>query len=254
MNYYIITGTSRGLGEAIVKGLIRKDNHLFCISRGRNEDLICEAEKVNCPLEYIEYDLSSTDNLDTLVEGIFKKINTESAESICLINNAAVVNPVKPAGRAESREIESNMKINAIAPMILSSGFISKIEDFCCKKTIINISSGAGRNPYSGWSSYCSSKAALDMYTKCVGLEQVSKEYPVKIISFAPGIIDTEMQAEIRRTKTEDFNLVERFKKYKEDGHLKDSNFVAAKVIELINSEKVETGSLLDIREMQDYS
>ena len=250
MNYYIITGTSKGLGESIAKKLISSDNYLFCISRTRNGELTCEAERNNCPIEYLEYDLELLEGIDHIIEKIFKNIKPSEANSICLINNAGVLDPIKPIGKCKSSDITSNMKINAIAPMVLSSQFISQTEKFECKRVIVNISSGAGKHPYFGWGCYCSSKAAIDMFTKCVGVEQVNKKNPVKIISFSPGIIDTGMQNQIRQSRVEDFTQVEKFKKFKEDRVLKEPDFVAEKVIKLIEKKEVDSGTLLDIEKL----
>ena len=58
MNYYIITGASRGLGRAITENLLSKDNHLFCISRRINEDIVTEAGLKDCKIDYFEYDFN----------------------------------------------------------------------------------------------------------------------------------------------------------------------------------------------------
>lgn len=60
------------------------------------------------------------------------------------------------------------------------------------------------------------------------------------------------MQKEIRQSKVEDFEQVERFKKFKEDGILREPDFVAQKVIELIENKEMKTGALCDIKEMID--
>lgn len=250
MNYYIITGTSRRLGEAITDKLLSENNYLICISRKKNKRLIDEAEKKNCIINYHEFDLEDLEEVDTLTEKIFTDIQKHSAESLCLINNAGLLDPIKPIGKSDSSEIIRNINVNAVAPMILTSLFINWFEDFRCKKVIVNITSGAGRNPYFGWGCYCSSKAAIDMYTRTIGVEQISKSNPVRIVSFAPGIIDTEMQKRIRQSSIEDFAQVERFRKFKEDGVLKEPSFVAQKVIEVIQNDTIKTGTVLDIKEL----
>ncbi len=71
--------------------------------------------------------------------------------------------------------------------MLLSSAFIKHTKDWNVDKRIINISSGAAQNPYFGWAAYCTTKAGVNMLTKCIALEETDKKYPVKVISFAPG-------------------------------------------------------------------
>jgi benzil reductase ((S)-benzoin forming) len=247
MNYIIITGASKGLGYSIAKGLISKDNHIFCISRKKNEQLINAAKAGNCSLNYYEYDLSDVAGLDNLIQSIFDRIKAKDNDTICLVNNAGIVTPVKPADKCTSNEIARNITVNATAPMILTSLLIKHARDFKVEKRVINISSGAGKKPYYGWSVYCGSKAAVDLFTRCISLEQQAREYPVKIISFAPGIVDTDMQKEIRSAAKEDFEQLERFVAFKNDGKLSKPEYVAGRVIELIFDKEFIDGGVIDI-------
>jgi benzil reductase ((S)-benzoin forming) len=49
-----------------------------------------------------------------------------------------------------------------MALMVLSSVFIRLAERYDCSKTIVNISSGAGKHPYDGWGLYCAAKAGVE--------------------------------------------------------------------------------------------
>ena len=62
--------------------------------------------------------------------------------------------------------------------------------------TIVNISSGAAHRAMEGWSAYCASKAGLAMLTKSLALEY--GPLGIRVFGFAPGIVDTDMQASIR--------------------------------------------------------
>jgi len=250
MKYYIITGTSRGLGEAISKKLIKKGNHLFCISRNKNSQLINLANNNNVPLEYICADLLDVNRIREMMERIFLQINNQEVESIVLINNAAKVTPIRPIEFCSDNEIIENIQLNLTAPIILTSSFISLASSINTDKRIINISSGAGKKPYFGWSNYCSTKAGVDLFTRCVGVEQADKDYPVKTISFAPGIIDTEMQSEIRATNMEYFKDLERFISFKEEGKLLSPDEVSEYVLKLLELDYVG-GEILDIKQFQ---
>nr|MDA3886122.1 SDR family NAD(P)-dependent oxidoreductase [Candidatus Delongbacteria bacterium] len=130
------------------------------------------------------------------------------------------------------------------------SKFIERTLNYSCEKRIINISSGAAKKPYDGWSTYCSSKAALDMLTRCVNVEQNKKEFPVNVISFDPGIMDTEMQNDIRQSNKEDFSQLSRFIDFKENGALLSAEFVADKVIEVLSSDNFQTGEFIKVWDM----
>ncbi|MFZ5988963.1 MAG: (S)-benzoin forming benzil reductase [Bacillota bacterium] len=249
MNYYIITGSSRGLGEAIARNLISKESCLFCISRKRNEELIKQAVEKCCSIDYFEKDFTEPQSIKDLMDDIFSKIDSSKAERIYLFNNAGVLNPIKPVEKCITEEIIDNANVNLIAPIILTSGFIRNVKNYLCDKKIINISSGAARNPYYGWSCYCSSKAGLDMFTRTVGIEQTSGKNPTLIVSVAPGIVDTDMQKTIRECKVEDFEQIEKFIRYKKEGKLQSPEVVAQKIIEMAKSRELSQGRIYDIRD-----
>ena len=109
--------------------------------------------------------------------------------SIHLINHAGTVAPMKPIEKSESEQFITNVHINLIAPMILTSTFMKHTKDWKVEKRIINISSGAGKNPYFGWGASLYNESRVNMFTQCVATEEVEKEYPVKTVAFAPGVV-----------------------------------------------------------------
>jgi len=249
VKYIIITGASRGLGEAITRKLISPNNCLLCISRKKNNELLTIAKNNNTNLDYFEYDLNCLEGIDALVDNIFSKIDKCSIESICLINNAGLISPIKRIEKCKSNEIINSFNVNLIAPILLTSLFMRYTRDFNIEKRVINISSGAAKKPYYGWSCYCGSKSGLDLFTKCVRSEQENKEYPVKIISFIPGVMDTNMQEEIRTSQSEDFIQIERFIAFKEEGKLLSPDFVSERIVELLNSEDFGKSDVIDIKD-----
>jgi len=252
MKYFIITGTSRGLGEALVNDLVDTENAVFCISRSKNESLIEKAKVQNTELFYYEYDLSDNEGIQALMKDIFSKIDKDKASAVYLINNAGTVTPIKTIANCKSDEIIRSINVNLTAPILLSSEFVKNTNELAVEKRIINISSGAGKKPYHGWSCYCSGKAGLDLFTKSVAVEEAAKDHPVELMAFAPGIMDTGMQQEIRESDVENFVQLERFKGFKKDGYLLTPKFVAEKVLDLIQSDKFEQGAVVDIKDYMD--
>jgi benzil reductase ((S)-benzoin forming) len=192
-------------------------------------------------------DLNKTGNIQGLANTIFEKIN-DDAKTISLINNAGMLAPVRPVEECSPEEIITNNNVNLVAPMILSSLFIKFVKNFNAEKRIINISSGAGKYPINGWSSYCTSKSGIDMFTQCCALEQDNKEGSVKVLSFAPGIVDTDMQKEIRSMSSENFPEVNKFIEYKEKGHLLSPEYAAGKIAELLFSNDFIQGDITRIK------
>lgn len=237
MKYIIITGASRGLGEAITHKLISPNNYLFCISRKQNSELLDIAKIHDANLEYYEYDLNLAEKVESVIDNIFNKIDTSNIESISLINNAGLISPINRIEKCKNNEIISNIHVNLLAPILITASFIRNVHEFKIEKKVINISSGAAKKPYYGWSCYCSAKSGLDLFAKSVKVEQENEEYPVKIVSFNPGVMDTNMQKEIRACNSENFIQIERFKAFMDEGKLLSPELVANKIIQLLNSK-----------------
>ncbi|MFP4165004.1 MAG: (S)-benzoin forming benzil reductase [Chitinispirillaceae bacterium] len=249
MNYAVVTGTSRGLGEALANEFLLRGTHLFCISRHKNESLVSRAEKMNVPLDYFTFDLNNPDQIEKLMVQITDRVDCAEVKNLYLINNAGVLDPIGPTERNKASEITLSFSVNIIAPIVLTSQFIKQTDAFNCERTVVNISSGAAKKPYYGWSTYCTSKAAMDMYTRVVALEQEKSENPVKMISIAPGVVETRMQEQIRNASAEDFRSVEKFRALKREGKLLKPEYVARTMVELINQNKLHSGGMYDIRD-----
>jgi len=249
MHVYFVTGASKGIGLAISKELLQENNIIVCVARTKNEELLKCAEEQKCKLIFLEYDLAESSGLHALMKEMLSFIQ-ENPQSVTLINNAGVIDPI---GRAENNDHEAIIKsiaVNLTAPMVLTSTFIKQLESQNVPKKVINISSGAGRHPYSGWSSYCAGKAGLDHYTRVVSEEQKHVPNGVKVISVAPGIIDTGMQEKIRESDKEDFELLDRFVEYKEQSKLSSPEQTAKKLIQIIQSETFnDLEAIIDIRD-----
>ncbi|MDN4606966.1 SDR family NAD(P)-dependent oxidoreductase [Sporosarcina highlanderae] len=239
MNIFIITGASKGIGL-----------ELMCQLKEKGETVIGIARTNSGHEGFETADLSETSGLAELMNRIIEE-NLPSANSFTLINNAGTVEPIGLIGSVNDEELVRAMSVNLTAPMILSNAFIGSLKGFEGEKRIINISSGAGRNPYEGWGVYCTTKAGLDHFSRVVSLEQKKAQFPVDIVSIAPGIIDTDMQETIRSSEAEDFPLLDRFIDYKEQGHLSSASETASKLIAVMEREDFKgIGPIADIRQL----
>ncbi len=240
MNYYYISGTSRGIGKAMAEEVLKNENN-YVIGFSRTNSIKHER------FEFIPIDLLHPDEAKH-----FRFIKIIDAESICLINNSGMIGSVEHLGKCDNQSIIDTFMVNTISPAILTNNFINAYHDFSCKKVIVNISSGAARYPIESWSTYCSSKSALDMFSTVGQLEQdlIKSKYPYKFFSVAPGIVDTKMQDEIRDVNETSFSDVGRFIKYKAENKLIKPVDVAQKLCKLIeNSDNVQQ-VLIDLREI----
>lgn len=249
MQYFIITGASKGLGEALAISLLKEGRHLLCIARNESDRLKKMAAAKNTLLDFFSFDLSRTQHIPDLCEQLFEKINTQAASGLYLVNNAGVIQPVGRVEDCRPEDVDFHMRVNLLAPMLLSAEFIRRSLGMKIEKRIMNISSGAAQNPYYGWSNYCTAKAGVDMFGRCISAEQEDEPDPVKTMAIAPGIIDTDMQSTIRGTDERAFIHRKKFVELKETGQLTSPDLAGKKLAQILLSDQFEDGAVKDIRD-----
>lgn len=238
MKYFIITGTSRGIGESLAAQWMGENHHLICISRTVNQGLVDQAREKDYALDYFSYDLLQLSGIDQLFDDIFHKINLNSNDdAIYLINNAAMLTPVSPIEQIETKQIIDNIHLNLVAPMIITSNFLKRTKHINVDKRILNISSASAKYLLPSQSCYSTAKAALDSFTKSTALEQVLAPYPAKVAAVYPGMIDTKLQSDIRSVSLEQFPYVNEFIKLSEEGKLQSPEYTASRLSEILLSE-----------------
>lgn len=237
MKKVFITGTSRGLGKALAE---------IYLSEGHKVEGYSRACNIEHP-SYTHYktdlsDLKQVETIDFDLSGDFT--------SFILINNAGSLGQISYLGKLNSQAIIDTVNLNTIAPIILINKFISASSNLNQKSFVLNIGTGAASNPIDGWSLYCSSKASLNMLTNVYAEEQELKVNNCKMVTLAPGIIDTEMQKEIRSSKEDNFSNVARFTSYKENNELASPFELAQKII--VNFERIFNNNQ-DIQSIRDF-
>jgi benzil reductase ((S)-benzoin forming) len=239
MNILIITGGSKGIGKAIAKKYASKNYKVYSLSRST-----VDLENIT----QISVDLSNLKETESSFKMLLTEFNIEQVSSITLINNAGRIGKISSLENLKTEDIAKTIQLNTITPLVLSSLFISILEKTNCKKQIINISSGAAKTPYQGWSVYCTSKAGIDMMTKTIANEQIAIKNSVKCVSIYPGVVDTNMQTDIRNTQEKDFSSLQRFKDLKENNELYSAEFVAEKIYTIDTKNQLKSGDIVDLR------
>ena len=239
-NLFIITGASRGIGKAIVHSLNKhfEDNDNTFLLLARNKDKLQQVKnEIKGTVLTLQADLSDlTDSADTFKNELNKL--PKDFDRCVLINNAGVIKPIGFLGTLDNNEIIKNLNVNLISAIVFTNIFLKVFKDCKGEKIVINNSSGAGRIPIACWSTYCASKAGMDMFTKVL-----SEENPeVKAFSVAPGIIETDMQKDIRSTPKENFPLLDEFVNFQKTGVLKTPEQSGEEFVQLIkHPDKFET-------------
>lgn len=211
---FIVTGTTRGLGKEIVKVLLKETDHQV-VSLSRR--LINEFSDIPDLVQF-DIDLADTD-AGMLFPDIISYLE---ADHVIIVNNAAMIEPIRTIGSLPEKEITTHVKVNMISPMILINRMVPYLKNG--KVTFLNISSGVVNNVIAGWSLYCSTKSAMEAYFDTLSKEHTDWE----IKSIDPGIMDTDMQESIRKGE---FEEKERFESFRSEGKLDSPETVAKRIL-----------------------
>lgn len=241
--HFIITGTSKGIGEQLASMLLDRGHHVYGIARRFSERLRSYSN-----YNHRTFDLSDIMALDTLIEEIVNGVNINDSEIFCLINNAAVLEPLKSIERCTAEEIQQHLQVSLMAPMILTSSFIRHTEHIDIRRKIMNISSGSGTYPAPGMSVYCTAKAGINMFTQCIGAEQSSCSRPVEIVAVDPGMVETELQAAARGKDEQEFRMAKLFKQAHESGQIQSTEELGRYLLRIIEDE-ISPGKLVNYAE-----
>jgi len=244
----IITGASRGLGLALALRYLDDGAHVITITRAAVPALAQRARETGSQLSSIQADLSTASGVQGAGSAV-KALEAIAAASsrVILINNAGAVEPVDVAQALTDPEaITRAFGLNVSAPIALTAAVLSSLPEQGRDCRVLNISSGAGRQPTAGWSVYCATKAALDMATRVLNLEQSSRG--VRAVALAPGVVDTGMQNTLRSQSTDNFPAQARFAALHAEGKLSSADDVAARIHLYLNRDDFGATEIDDIR------
>lgn len=186
----LITGASRGIGEAAAHIFAQAGANVVLTARGASQiDAI--ANSIGDRALAVPCDVASWDSVKAVVDAAVAKFGTVDV----LINNAGVIEPIGPLIDSDPAQwghvIDVNLKgvyygMRAVMPIMAAKGGGS----------VLTISSGAAHNALEGWAHYCASKAGVHMMTKALHKEGAGKG--IRAIGLSPGTVATQMQREIK--------------------------------------------------------
>jgi len=234
MDAAIVSGVSRGLGEALAAALLARGFGVIGIGRSPSANLGGERYR------FVDCDLAHPAQIATAVEPALRELAAARPATVTLINNAAVAWPVGRVGRLDEGELKKALATNVIAPVALCNAFLRVFPDPGIGRRIINISSGAAQMAIPGSAIYSLSKAAIEMLTKAIAADHVAPDF--RCITVRPGIFETGMQAYLRSHDQAEFPGVAMFRGFKENGLLKAPADVAARIVERLVVADVEHG------------
>lgn len=217
----LITGVSNGLGKELYQK-ISNNERFNTIGVYRTENEFIESA-IQQGKHLLKWDLSDTSMFSSF-ESQFEAFNNLFLPSkYIFINNAGTIEPIGNLEDFESNEIISTINTNLISSILIAKSIVNYRKSL----DIINISSGAAEKAISGWSLYCTTKAAIKMFYDVIAIQYSF----IKVEHIDPGVLNTNMQAQIRQKQKIKFPLVDKFIELKEKGLLKETSDVANSIL-----------------------
>lgn len=226
----LVTGGGRGVGKATVQLLAAHGARVILTARHRDEIEAAAAEirRAGADARAIVCDISDRDGVQALF--------AEAGIVDILINNASIITPIGPLADVDPEAWLYNVGVN------LNGVF------FACRRAlpgmiergwgrVVNLSSGAAKGTTFGWSPYAAAKAGVEALTRVLAIEVAGHD--IRVNAVRPGIVDTGMQEEIRRSGEAEFGRdnVERFNRYHQQGMLRDPGDPAKLILWLLTPQ-----------------
>jgi NAD(P)-dependent dehydrogenase (short-subunit alcohol dehydrogenase family) len=245
MHLFIVTGASRGLGRAVAEQLLAQGHHVLGLARSpidlpAPKGALWTAGAV---------DLADPVPVAARLTQWLAGLNPATLESATLINNAGVVSRLAPLSDNPPDELANALRVGLEAPVVLTAAFLKATQDWPLPRKVLLVSSGLGRRAMAGSASYCAAKAGMDHLARAVALEEVGKPHGARIVSLAPGIIDTDMQVQLRSADRTLFPEGARFAEFKSAGQLDSPGAAAAKLLRFLGRADFGDNPVADVRD-----
>ncbi len=186
----LITGASRGIGEAAARAFAAAGARVALAARDRSR-LSALSRQIGNGTIALPCDVADAAQVAEAVAATLRAFGRIDV----LVNNAGLVDPIAPLADADPAAWAQTIAVNltgvfngmhAALPAMLRQG----------GGTILTVSSGAAHNPVEGWSAYCASKAGAAMLTRMAHHEYGLRG--IRAIGLSPGTVATDMQVAIK--------------------------------------------------------
>jgi benzil reductase ((S)-benzoin forming) len=239
----VLTGASRGLGAALAHQLLAPGVHLLTLARHPDPQLEAPAREVRAQLEQWSVDLADPLPVAVRLADWLAARDPQAHDAAVLINNAAALARPGPLEDADPAELSRTLRVGLEAPMLLAAAFLRATRGWPIQRRLLNISSGLGRSAMAGQAAYCAVKAGLDHASRAMALDGV------RVVSLAPGVVDTDMQVQLRTSDPAGFPGHARFLAMKLEGRLDSPPRAAAKVLALLRRPDFGREPIADVRD-----
>ncbi|KAJ7327341.1 hypothetical protein JRQ81_017100 [Phrynocephalus forsythii] len=255
----LVTGASRGFGRSVarlVAARLAPGSLLLLVARSAGALGELEGElRAAYPelrVQALPADLGADEGLQRVARDAADALRRHHhhhhdgarLQRLLLVNNAGSLGDVSKAfvDLASPAEVNSYLALNVTSALCLTAALLQAFPGGPGRRrTVVNVSSLCAAQPFKSWTLYCTGKAARDMMFRVLAAE----EPDVRVLSYAPGPLDTEMQEEAR-TRSGDPSLRQMFLHMKEKGQLLDCEVSAQKLLDLLLTDAFESGAHVD--------
>jgi NAD(P)-dependent dehydrogenase (short-subunit alcohol dehydrogenase family) len=241
----IVTGASRGLGLAMCRQLLQQGHLVVAIARQPTELPVPPGGELLSWQQDLVDPIAAAGRLGGWLAGR----DATRWSSVTLINNAGVVARPAPLGHGTDEELSNSLRVGLEAPTLLTAAFLRASSAWTMPRKVLLISSGLGRRAMAGSASYCAAKAGMDHLARAVALEQAARPNGARVVSLAPGVIDTDMQVQLREADPLLFPERVRFAGLAAAGQLDTPDQAAAKVLAFLSRADFGSEPVADVRQ-----
>lgn len=244
-----VSGASSGIGRALVEAVPWPSARVVGISRRPPDPPPATA----AAFEHLALDLSDPGAWDQLGESFRRELRGFSGERVVFVHAAGTIDPAGFTAEVDEGAYRNSVLLDSASPQVLGQRFVAAAAELrslspTVRCDMVNVTSGAARSVYPGWSFYGAAKAAVDQWTRNVGAEQQLRG-GVSVLAVAPGTVDTGMQERIRATDEADFPARQKFIDLYQSGRLTSPAEIAQRMWRLLDSG-LENGSVVDLRHL----
>jgi 3-oxoacyl-[acyl-carrier protein] reductase len=194
----LVTGASRGIGQAIAAKLAERGAIVVAAARGENaRPVVDEIGAAGGRAEWIALDVTEPAACESAVAGTLQR----HGRIDILVNNAGITRDQLML-RMKRDDWDAVLATNLTAAFVLTQAVLKPMLKQRAGR-IVSISSVVGQGGNAGQANYAASKAGMIGFSKAVALEVASRGITVNVV--APGLIDTDMTRAITGSAHEEW-------------------------------------------------
>lgn len=235
--FAIVTGTSTGIGEAVARQLVETGWTVVGIARRASP-------VAHARYHHTVFDLGNVAGDASTLEGhIAQRLEGHKWSRVGLVNNAAAPEGLMPLARLDPTALARVYVVNVVAP-VWFMGLVVRLAHPDAGLRIVNVSSGAAVSAFPGLAAYGSSKAALRMAGMSLAQEwdaaapNALARRDAAIMSYEPGVVETDMQRYARSRPADEFPWVGMFHDFAARGLLVPPERPAEEIVAFLEANE----------------